>query len=126
MNELLNDQGSWLHDTIKRIKRRQNSTTKGCTLLPADLAVMLLRSNGKCEVTGIPFSDEVPTGSRISPFKESVDRIDSSKGYHATNCRVVCLAVNLAMRDWGEAVMITIGKAMLLQELQRDIKKTHR
>lgn len=126
VNGILEDQGSWLHDTLKRIKRRENSSKKGCTLLPADMAVMLLRSNGKCEVTGIPFSDEVPNGSRISPFKESIDRIDSSKGYHAGNCRVVCLAVNLAMRDWGESVMITIGKAMLLQELQREIKSTRR
>lgn len=69
-------------------------------------------------MTGIPFSDQVPAGAKIAPFHTSVDRIDCAKGYHFDNCRVVCLAVNPAMRDWGEQVMVTIAEAMMYQHLK--------
>ena len=35
--------------------------------------------------------------------------------------RVVALAVNLAMREWGEEVIKRIGKAMFLRDLQQDV-----
>jgi hypothetical protein len=117
------DAKSWIGRTIQRINKPSVKAAKGHPSISANtLKLILLRSNGKCEITGIKFSDEIPTGSKTAPFSMSLDRIDSSKGYVLENCRVVCLAVNLGMREWGENVMVRIGKAMMLRELEREVR----
>jgi hypothetical protein len=69
---------------------------------------MVNRAGGRCEVSGIEFQRRAPGVSR-NPWTPSIDRIDSSVGYTAANCRLVCLAVNLAMSTWGEDVILTIA-----------------
>ena len=54
---------------------------------------------GKCELTGVPFVLE-----RKSPYMPSVDRIDSSKPYTASNCRVILWMLNVAKSDWPDDV----------------------
>lgn len=41
-----------------------------------------------------------------NPWKASLDRIDSSKGYIKGNVRYVCLIVNLAKHCWNDSVLI--------------------
>ena len=72
------------------------------------------RADGKCEVTGIPFS-LVRTGGRsvtARPWIPSVDRISCAVGYEQNNCRIVCHAVNMAMNQWGEKFLMRIAKAL--------------
>ena len=118
---MLNDPKSWLHRTAQSIAYRGKRVGKGCTLKSADLAALLRRSGGQCEITGIPFDLNRNTKGHTPPFHPSIDRKDSSVGYTYQNCRVVCLCVNLCIRDWGEEVMLRIGRAMLLKELQGQI-----
>lgn len=47
------------------------------------------------------------------PLSASVDRVDSSLGYTQDNCRVVCLALNMAFNDWGSEAFIPIAKAFV-------------
>jgi hypothetical protein len=60
------------------------------------------RANGQCEVTGITFELRVRPGSWRRPFAPSLDRIESSGIYEASNCRLICGIVNAAMSDWGD------------------------
>jgi hypothetical protein len=84
------------------------------------VAEMFVRANGKCEVTRIPFSFLKMDGSRKRPWYPSIDRINSLQGYSFSNCRLVCIAVNLAMHQWGESVLHVIGDAMAeIKESQR-------
>lgn len=63
------------------------------------------RANGKCELTGIPFSTgKVKDDARRFPYKASLDRIDSERGYVFDNLRLVCNAVNIALNDFGDKV----------------------
>lgn len=71
----------------------------------------------ECQLTGIPFDTEKPKGKK-RPFAASIDRIDSARGYSADNCRLVCVAVNVAMNEWGESVLYAIATG-----LTRDAKK---
>ena len=112
------DKTSWIYVTHDRLKKRGKASKKGCSITVSELSLILVRADGRCEVTGIPFSNDVPTGAKIAPFYMSVDRIRNDRGYHFDNCRVVCLAVNLAMRDWGHGVMVTIAEAMMYQHLK--------
>jgi hypothetical protein len=64
---------------------------------------------GVCEMSGVRFDIDA-TRSFNSP---SIDRIDSSKGYVFSNIRVVCLAMNVALNDWGEEALAGVMNAWL-------------
>lgn len=63
---------------------------------------------GTCELTGIPFT--LDNGRQWD--SPSIDRIEPSKGYVLSNVRVVLHAVNAALGDWGEGVLLKIATAM--------------
>lgn len=88
-----------------------------------DLHRMLNECGWQCSVSGQPFTLEVISGKR--PYAPSIDRIDSSKGYTADNCRIVCVAVNYAMNVWGEAILWNIfakKRSVALDSLSRLIQ----
>lgn len=62
----------------------------------------------RCEVTGTKFSDTRIGHKR--PFLPSIDRKHSKLGYTQSNCRLVCVCVNVGMSDWGEEVYFEILK----------------
>lgn len=66
-----------------------------------------------CALTGIPFEFERESAVSRRPFAASIDRKDSSLGYSVDNCRIVCVAVNLAMNAWGEAVLFRVAANLL-------------
>lgn len=68
-------------------------------------------AGGRCQVTGIPFSDAVVGECRTRPWVPTVDRIDATKGYVKGNMRLVCWAANLALADWGDDVFWTLVEA---------------
>lgn len=74
---------------------------------------IILRSGGKCELTGIQFSDKKPRGCRKAPFKPSLDRISSRRGYTYDNVRLICSAMNNALGQWGEPVFRRIAESYL-------------
>lgn len=78
---------------------------------------MALRSNGRCEITGIPFSFEIVNGTKRPPYMPSIDRIDSSLGYSYGNCRIVCLCVNLALNKWGDEVLERMAFGFLYKRI---------
>ena len=117
--ELVENKQSWLYQTIWSTKRRNIARKHGTNGVEEETMIsILVRSRGLCEVTGLPF--EYGAESQGSPYRYSVDRINSDIGYSRENTRVVCLAVNIAMNKWGEAVLRRIGKAITLQELRSD------
>lgn len=70
----------------------------------------------KCALTGIPFFMRVSGEWGRHPFAPSIDRINSSKGYVEGNCRVVAVAVNIALADWGEDVFRRIAEGYVAQK----------
>jgi hypothetical protein len=82
------------------------------TLTLASIEAMADRSRGYCELTGIPFSDNGGKGG-ASPWQASLDRKEPAKGYTPENCRLVCYAVNLALNEWGEDVLMIIARALV-------------
>lgn len=76
-----------------------------------DLHDIVERSRGLCELSGIPLQrvverPESGDGRFRHPWAPSIDRIDSRAGYRPDNARLVCVAVNLALADWGEEVFL--------------------
>lgn len=79
------------------------------------------RANGRCELTGIIFSFDRFNDKNIRPWSPSIDRIDSEQGYTKDNIRLVCTAVNLALNQFGEDVLMKISKALIKRKLGRVI-----
>jgi hypothetical protein len=77
-----------------------------------DVAEVLRRSGGLCEISGLPFSDERHGKRGVRPWMATLDRVDAAAGYMPGNVRVVCLAANNALADFGDAVLITLAKAV--------------
>jgi hypothetical protein len=96
----------------KRCRRRN---------IPLDLDIDWLATrfrNGRCEITGLPFNMSV-AARKSNPHTPSVDRIDPAKGYTKDNCRVVLLAVNIALMNWGMDVLMPIAEALVARHPRR-------
>jgi hypothetical protein len=78
-----------------------------------DVKAIYADSAGRCQVSNIPFNDFRPIGSTKRPWYPSIDRIDSRKPYTKDNCRIVCVAVNMAMGEWGLSVLKAIAGALV-------------
>lgn len=100
---------------VNRLLMQCRKGTKPNSLELADVVHMAVRSQGRCEVSGLPFNFEVHGKRR--PFAPSIDRIDSSVGYTPTNSRLVCFAVNVGMNCWGDAPFLRICRALAVKDL---------
>jgi len=81
-------------------------------LTAAQLQTLWERSGGTCELSGIPFAIERPTGVMHGPYAASLDRIDATKGYEFSNVRLLCFAVNMALGAWGDSVFMRVVEAV--------------
>ena len=69
--------------------------------------------NWRCQLTGLPFELAPVSNGKYMPFAPSIDRIDSQGGYCIGNVRIICLAMNYSLNEWGESVFATIAKNYL-------------
>jgi len=74
---------------------------------------LVVNAQGRCMVSGIPFSNERIPGSARRPYFPSLDRIDSSKGYSCNNVRLVCVLVNIALNEWGLDPLMRVAQAIV-------------
>jgi hypothetical protein len=97
----------------KAAKGRALTRNAEFALTIEDMETMRKRCGERCEVSGIPFNYDRYGDARTRPFAPSLDRIKASVGYTLGNCRLVCVAVNYGMGDWGEAVLKQIAAAII-------------
>jgi len=79
-------------------------------LTPEHLKQLFEESGGACQLTGIPFDFEVVSWARWRPWAPSIDRMIPSEGYVPENCRLVCVATNLALNQWGLSVFDRLAR----------------
>ena len=80
---------------------------------PAHVALLWVRQEGRCAVSGLLFSDERFEGALVKrPYRASIDRIDPCLPYLEGNMRLVCTAVNFGMGQWGDEVLRRIANGM--------------
>lgn len=62
-----------------------------------------------CALTGLSFD----LTARRHPLSPSIDRIDVKLGYSPSNCRVIALALNVGLSDWGISAVADIWRKAL-------------
>lgn len=110
---------AWMPALLAQTAKNAKARSIEWELTLEDLNAMLTRSGARCEVTNVAFSLEVvatPLKHFRRPWAPSIDRRDCARGYAPDNCRLVCVAANYAMGQWGRS--IGEGEPWGLQEQQ--------
>lgn len=98
---------------LRRVSAWMRARSRGVECMTFDDVLALWdRSAGACEVSGIRFSLE-RDGGRKRRWAPSIDRIDNTRGYTRDNCRLVCVAVNLALNEFGEEALTLIARGVV-------------
>ena len=79
-----------------------------------DLKKLFHISGMKCAISGVALNTEPK-----NPFRASVDRIDSSKGYTLDNIQVVCHFVNTAKMNHSDAFLIDMCMKIAAHNLMK-------
>ncbi len=93
---------------------RKHAKEKGlsCSLSKEWVQETLL-GQSRCSLTGIPFDFRLYQSGSANPFRPSVDRLQVSQGYEPGNVRLVAIAVNYALNEFGEAVFRELASAFI-------------
>lgn len=95
---------------LTKARERSSRYSEDFDLSAAWVGKTFARQRGMCALSGIKMNYE-RVGSKM-PYAPSIDRIDTNVGYVQSNCRIVCVAVNLARLDWPDSVFIRICKSV--------------
>lgn len=94
----------WLRSLVSRSRRRADRARLAHNLTDNHPERLFQEQQGRCAISGLPFSlasfDDVLVKH---PFAPSLDRISSRGGYTPGNVRLVCIAVNFGMGQWGRS-----------------------
>lgn len=104
---------------LKNARARCRATSVAIDLTEADVVEMLEAQGWKCAVSGIPFDLEATGPNRRAfrkPFRPSLDRIQCRGPYSRGNVRIVCVAVNVALNEWGDEVLSRIAHGIVALE----------
>lgn len=92
---------------LNNLRKNANSrATKSKIICEIDLPFLIElyeKQNGRCAITGKTFNLQKYGIKRA--FAPSIDRINCNEGYSKNNVRLVCLIVNIALNDFGDAAI---------------------
>jgi hypothetical protein len=80
---------------------------------PGDVYHLMKTVDFRCSLSGIPLAKRIASDGRRDPWAASIDRIESRHGYTSENIRIVCLAANFAMNEWGQDTLIRLARGII-------------
>lgn len=102
----------WIGNLVPRSRRRAGRAGFLNDLASDHGQRLFEQQIGLCAISGLPFSLAQFPGVLVKhPFAPSLDRVSSKGGYTADNVRLVCIAVNFGMGQWGEELYLTFARA---------------
>jgi len=83
----------------------------GFNITPEYIQKLFDSCDGKCQRTGLVFDMEIGTKNKRNPYRPSIDRINSKKGYIKGNIQIVLAIVNTMKMDYTDDVIHPVIKA---------------
>lgn len=82
-----------------------------------DVYDQIAMNDFRCSVSGIRFdiTRGMTSDGKRNAWLPTIDRIDCSDGYVRGNIRVVCLAANIAMNEWGYDTLLRLSNAVAIK-----------
>ena len=96
------EENVFISQTLYNLKTRSKKKGLEVTVTQEFLLKLLQASEYRCSVTGLNMNLETHPRKKANPFKASLDRKDSTKGYTESNVQWVCWAVNQMKSDKPE------------------------
>lgn len=90
---------------LRSCQRRSRERLQENNLTTEFLIELAERDKWRCSVTGVKYDLRQLNKNHGRPFAPSIDRINPSFGYTTDNVRLVCVAANYAMNQWGQSVL---------------------
>jgi hypothetical protein len=93
--------------------------------LPFDLTEQWFEdrlNRGRCELTGFPVKSKPYRKNdqgRRGFYSPSIDRIDNSIGYVASNCRLICWGLNMVKSSFTDRDLNALSLSLMLNNLPR-------
>ena len=109
----------YLVEMLKGARRRCAKSGTQIDLTIEDVLALAEAQGYRCAVSGIPFDMETTGPNRRAfrkPFRPSLDRKAHKGPYTLKNVRLVCVAVNVALNEWGDHVLRRIALGIAEQE----------
>jgi hypothetical protein len=112
-------------------RHRQSAKARGIPfqIKTPDVYELMESTDFRCAVSGIPFSKKAGQPGWADPWAPSIDRIENRHGYLRDNIRVVSVAANIAMNQWGYDVLLRLAKGVVrnanvvVPELTQNVNK---
>ncbi len=107
----LKEWGKIVRDIV--VRHRFGAKKRGLqfAITPKHVEKLLKENEFHCCVSGIKFHISDTNISR-NPWAPSIDRIDNRLGYVPGNIRMVCLAANIAMSNWGYDILLRLANGI--------------
>jgi hypothetical protein len=104
--------GPWARQAVRDARKRAKKTAIPFTIDAAWVLRRLEQQSYRCALSRLEFSARrTRLASHKRPFMPSLDRVDCSKGYTKRNVRILCVAINTLLQDWGDEVFHEIIRA---------------
>src|SRR5262249_17993898 len=108
---------AWLRRLERSAKARAIKVGMDFQLEPGYTVKLYNEQSGVCAVSGLKFTLERFDDALVKhPIAPSIDRKLSSGGYTPDNVRLVCVAVNFGMGQWGQEVYMRLARAAVTRE----------
>lgn len=102
---------AWLRRLVARARSRARRSKLPFDIDVEDVDRMFLRQDGRCAMSGVPFSLTIHADAFARhPFGPSLDRVSCALGYTRDNVRLVCVAANFGLGQWGDEVFLVIAR----------------
>jgi hypothetical protein len=101
---------------FRKFRNSARKRDKESSITLQDLKSQWEKQKGICPYTGWPmmvFASAIyGLEQKYNPYKASLDRIDSSKGYVPDNIQFVCYMANIAKNQYPESFLVEFCKAV--------------
>jgi hypothetical protein len=104
-----------LNENVSNSRKRADKMNFDFDLTLKNLVDIWLEQKGHCALTGVELSNESGSLEQKNPYRASVDRIDSSKGYTKDNVRLLCHWANNAKSTYNDDLFRSMCKMASLQ-----------